>query len=57
MLVLGLLLILGSAALGVGLVYDGSEAAKVEKPVRDCRIHHSPVAGRNTARSAMPSPS
>jgi uncharacterized protein YlxW (UPF0749 family) len=30
MLVLGLLLILGSAALGVGLVYDGSEAAKVE---------------------------
>jgi uncharacterized protein YlxW (UPF0749 family) len=30
MLVLGLLLILGSAALGAGLVYDGSEAAKVE---------------------------
>jgi hypothetical protein len=30
MLVLGLLLILGSAALGIGLVYDGSEAAKVE---------------------------
>jgi cell division protein FtsB len=30
MLVLGLLLILGSAALGVGLLYDGSEAAKVE---------------------------
>jgi uncharacterized protein YlxW (UPF0749 family) len=30
MLVLGLLLILGSAAVGVGLVYDGSEAAKVE---------------------------
>ena len=30
MLVLGLLLILASAALGVGLVYDGSEAAKVE---------------------------
>jgi uncharacterized protein YlxW (UPF0749 family) len=30
MLVLGLLLILGSAALGVGLVYDGGEAAKVE---------------------------
>jgi uncharacterized protein YlxW (UPF0749 family) len=30
MLVLGLLLILGSAALGLGLVYDGSEAAKVE---------------------------
>ena len=27
MLVLGLLLILGSAALGVGLLYDGSEAA------------------------------
>jgi 2-dehydro-3-deoxygluconokinase len=30
MFVLGLLLILGSAALGVGLVYDGSEAASVE---------------------------
>ena len=30
MLILGLLLILGSAALGAGLVYDGSEAAKVE---------------------------
>jgi hypothetical protein len=30
MLVLGLLLILVSAALGVGLVYDGTEAAKVE---------------------------
>jgi ABC-type nickel/cobalt efflux system permease component RcnA len=30
MLVLGLLLILGSAALGVGLLYDGSEAAKFE---------------------------
>jgi uncharacterized protein YlxW (UPF0749 family) len=30
MLVLGLLLILGSAALGAGLVYDGSEAASVE---------------------------
>jgi uncharacterized protein YlxW (UPF0749 family) len=30
MLVLGLLLILGSAALGVGLVFDGSESAKVE---------------------------
>ena len=30
MLVLGLLLILGSAALGVGFVFDGSEAAKVE---------------------------
>jgi len=30
MLVLGLLLILASAALGAGLVYDGSEAAKVE---------------------------
>jgi uncharacterized protein YlxW (UPF0749 family) len=29
-LVLGLLLILGSAALGVGLVYDGSEPATVE---------------------------
>ena len=30
MLILGLLLILGSAALGAGLVYDGSEAASVE---------------------------
>ena len=30
MLVLGLLLILGSAALGAGFVYDGSEAASVE---------------------------
>jgi uncharacterized protein YlxW (UPF0749 family) len=30
MLVLGLLLILGSAALGAGLVYDGSDAASVE---------------------------
>jgi uncharacterized protein YlxW (UPF0749 family) len=30
MLILGLLLIVGSAALGVGLVFDGSEAAKVE---------------------------
>lgn len=30
MLLLGLLLILGSAALGVGFVYDGSEAVKVE---------------------------
>jgi uncharacterized protein YlxW (UPF0749 family) len=30
MLVLGLLLILGSAALGVGFVFDGNEAAKVE---------------------------
>jgi ABC-type nickel/cobalt efflux system permease component RcnA len=30
MLVLGLLLILGSAALGAGVVYDGNEAASVE---------------------------
>jgi uncharacterized protein YlxW (UPF0749 family) len=30
MLVLGLILILGSAALGAGLVYDGNEAASVE---------------------------
>jgi uncharacterized protein YlxW (UPF0749 family) len=30
MFILGLLLILGSAALGAGLVYDGSEAASVE---------------------------
>jgi uncharacterized protein YlxW (UPF0749 family) len=30
MAILGLLLILGSAALGAGLAYDGSEAASVE---------------------------
>jgi len=30
MLILGLLLILGSAALTVGVIYDGSEAASVE---------------------------
>jgi hypothetical protein len=30
MLILGLLLILGSAALGAGFIYDGSEAASVE---------------------------
>jgi len=30
MLILGLLLILGSAALGVGLAYNGSEAASVQ---------------------------